>query len=365
MTRNPRDPERTSGGSSSGSAALVAAGVCDHALGSDTGGSIRIPASYCGIVGLKPTHGLVPIAGVFPLSPSCDTVGTLTRTVRGAAALLEVLAGRPVPIGPAAGARVGVLGRQLRDPDLRPDVRARVELAVAALAGLGLDVREVDVPELDLADEALGTVVLREAFDVHRGLFDREAGGYGPGTRALLELAREIDEPGYRACTGRHGASARRVRARLRGCRRACRPHRGLSGAGRGPAVRRARRERSRPGSPAPTTWPGCLPCRSPAAWSRGICRSASSWPRPRVPRRCCCLSPPPTRREPDEGRGVQLDAARGVPRGATTGSSCRWARPSSTVTCRWAPTRSCPSGWRSRPRSRWACRCCRRCPTG
>jgi 2-dehydropantoate 2-reductase len=211
MTRNPRDPERTSGGSSSGSAALVAAGVCDHALGSDTGGSIRIPASYCGIVGLKPTHGLVSTAGVFPLSPSCDTVGTLTPTVRGAAALLEVLAGRPVPIGPAAGARVGVLGRQLRDPDLRPDVRARVELAVAALAGLGLDVREVDVPELDLADEALGTVVLREAFDVHRGLFDREAGGYGPGTRALLELAREIDEPGYRGALAAMG----RVRAGL------------------------------------------------------------------------------------------------------------------------------------------------------
>ena len=82
MTFNPRNPGRTSGGSSSGSAALVGAGVCDHALGTDTGGSIRIPAAYCGIVGLKPTYGLVPIDGVFELSPTLDHVGPLARSVR-------------------------------------------------------------------------------------------------------------------------------------------------------------------------------------------------------------------------------------------------------------------------------------------
>ena len=93
MTYNPRDRSRTSGGSSSGSAALVAAGVVDYALGTDTGGSIRIPAAYCGIVGLKPTYGLVPVDGVFPLSPSLDHVGTLTTTVAQTRRLLEVLAG--------------------------------------------------------------------------------------------------------------------------------------------------------------------------------------------------------------------------------------------------------------------------------
>ena len=93
-TRNPRDPSRTSGGSSGGSAALVGAGVCDLAIGTDTGGSVRIPAAYCGVVGLKPTYGLVPVDGVYPLSPSCDHVGTLTATVAGAAALLPVIAGR-------------------------------------------------------------------------------------------------------------------------------------------------------------------------------------------------------------------------------------------------------------------------------
>ena len=96
-TRNPRDPSRTSGGSSGGSAALVAAGVCDLALGTDTGGSVRIPAAYCGVVGLKPSYGLLPLEGVFPLSPSCDHAGTLTATVAGAADLLAVLAGAASP----------------------------------------------------------------------------------------------------------------------------------------------------------------------------------------------------------------------------------------------------------------------------
>ena len=96
-TRNPRDPSRTSGGSSGGSAALVAAEVCDLALGTDTGGSVRIPAAYCGVVGLKPSYGLLPLDGVFPLSPSCDHAGTLTATVAGAADLLAVLA-EPGPL---------------------------------------------------------------------------------------------------------------------------------------------------------------------------------------------------------------------------------------------------------------------------
>ena len=198
MTFNPLDPSRTSGGSSSGSAALVAAGVCDFALGSDTGGSIRIPAAYCGIVGLKPSYGLVPLAGVFPLSPTCDHVGTLTRTVEQAAILLGVLAGRRYAIKPVSGLRLGVLRRQLHDPDLVPAVRERVLGAIEALAAAGFDVTDVDVPEFDLVDDALGAIVLREAFDVHRELLEREDDGYGPGTRALLELGSRIDDETYR-----------------------------------------------------------------------------------------------------------------------------------------------------------------------
>ena len=241
MTFNPHDLERTSGGSSSGSAALVAAGVCRHALGTDTGGSIRIPASYCGIVGLKPTPGLLPLDGVFPLSPSCDTVGTLTRSSRAAAQLLEAMTGRPYAIRPVGGVRVGVIDRQLRDPDLRPDVRERVEAAITRLANLGCDLVEINIPELDLADAALGDVVLKEALDVHRTrlvgrgrwLRPRDAGpaagGRGGRRRAVPPRS------------GRHGTRGRWIPAGAGGGGRAGRAGRGLSGAGRGSAVRRAR----------------------------------------------------------------------------------------------------------------------------
>jgi 2-dehydropantoate 2-reductase len=199
MTFNPLNESRTSGGSSSGSAALVAAGVCDLALGTDTGGSIRIPAAYCGIVGLKPTYGLVPIDRVFPLSHTCDHVGTLTRTVAQTATLLGVLAGRRYELRRAGGLRIGVLRRQLDDTAVVPAVRARVTEAIERLGAAGLQIDDVDLPELELADEALGTIILREAWAVHRELFQREADGYGPGTRALLELGSQVDEKSYRA----------------------------------------------------------------------------------------------------------------------------------------------------------------------
>jgi Asp-tRNA(Asn)/Glu-tRNA(Gln) amidotransferase A subunit family amidase len=198
MTFNPHDPKRTSGGSSSGSAALVAAGVCDHALGTDTGGSIRIPAAYCGIVGLKPTAGLVPLDGVFPLSPTLDHVGTLTATVAQTAQLLAVIAARPIELDPVAGLRVGVLRTQVEDPDVTAGVLARVCEALDALAAAGFDLVDVEVPELALVDSSLGGILLKEAWDVHRERFEREADGYGPGTRALLELASRATDDDYR-----------------------------------------------------------------------------------------------------------------------------------------------------------------------
>ena len=126
MTFNPRDPSRTAGGSSSGSAALVGAGVCDYALGTDTGGSIRIPAAYCGIVGLKPTFGLVPVDGVFPLSRSCDHVGHAHRRpfAQTATPARGALRHDRSSCRRSQGSRVGVLRRQVDDPDLT-DGRAR------------------------------------------------------------------------------------------------------------------------------------------------------------------------------------------------------------------------------------------------
>jgi aspartyl-tRNA(Asn)/glutamyl-tRNA(Gln) amidotransferase subunit A len=111
QTNNPWDLERTSGGSSGGSAAAVAAGLCHTAVGPDTGGSIRIPAAYCGVVGLKPTWGLVDLAGVSLLSWSLDHAGPLARSCADAAAMLAGLTGRPCTPAPVAleGVRLGVI----------------------------------------------------------------------------------------------------------------------------------------------------------------------------------------------------------------------------------------------------------------
>jgi aspartyl-tRNA(Asn)/glutamyl-tRNA(Gln) amidotransferase subunit A len=191
-TRNPRDPSRTSGGSSGGSAALVGAGVCALAIGTDTGGSIRIPAAYCGIVGLKPTHGLVPVTGVFPLSPSCDHVGTLTATVADAIALLPVIAALPDE-GTLPGApprTVGVLAVQLADPSVTAEVRRAIMAALDSLAAAGWEVREIHQPwlsELPRWEQALFAMVASDAYQVHR---DRDTGKYAAGTRALLDYGR-------------------------------------------------------------------------------------------------------------------------------------------------------------------------------
>ncbi|HEY2794727.1 MAG TPA: amidase family protein [Micromonosporaceae bacterium] len=195
-TRNPVDPSRTSGGSSGGSAALVAAGVCDLAIGTDTGGSIRIPAAYCGIVGLKPSYGLVPEAGVFPLSPRCDHAGTLTSTVAGTAELLAVLAGSAEIAGAGTASRpaftVGVLGRQLADPSVTPEVAGALSAAIAVLERGGWEVRQVSAPWLDQLgrwEQTLAVIVAREAYVVHAS---RDTSGYAAGTRALLEYGASV-----------------------------------------------------------------------------------------------------------------------------------------------------------------------------
>jgi amidase len=161
---NPWDQRVTAGGSSSGSAALVAAGDADLALGGDQGGSIRIPSSFCGTVGHKPTHGLVPYTGAFPIENTLDHLGPITRTVADAALMLGVLAGpdgldprqraavsaQDYPGALAAGAdglTVGVLEEGFGFPGLsQPEVDAVVRDAIARLERAGADVRPVSVP---------------------------------------------------------------------------------------------------------------------------------------------------------------------------------------------------------------------------
>jgi 2-dehydropantoate 2-reductase len=220
-TRNPRDPAVTSGGSSGGSAAVVGAGVCDLAIGTDTGGSIRIPAAYCGIVGLKPSYGLLPLDGVFPLAPSCDHAGTLTATVAGTAALLTALAdppARPAEPGPGGGRfTVGVLARQLTDPSVTPEVHAAVTGALSALAAAGWELREVSAPWLDDLpgwEDVLTVIVAREAHQVHHL---RDTSGYADGTRALLELGATVTQEQYAAALARRDELIAAVSASMAG----------------------------------------------------------------------------------------------------------------------------------------------------
>ena len=147
---------------------------------------------------------------------------------------------------------IGVLRRQLDDPDLTPGVRDRVREALEALAAAGFELVDVDLPELDLVDEALGAIVLREAWDVHRELYEREADGYGPGTRMLLELGAKVSDDDYRAALAdkeRVTAAFARALRRRAGARR---PDRRLPGAARGSAGRHARRRPRGRASPAP-----------------------------------------------------------------------------------------------------------------
>jgi amidase len=154
---NPLDPQRMPGGSSSGSAVAVADGDADIAYGSDTGGSIRIPAAFCGVTGLKTTHGRVPLGGVWPLAPSLDTVGPMARDVAGVAAGMALLEpGFAVDVPPA-----GRLGR------IRPtgiDVDSAIDSAIdAALACSGMTVTETSLTGWLAARETCGVIIDAEA----------------------------------------------------------------------------------------------------------------------------------------------------------------------------------------------------------
>jgi aspartyl-tRNA(Asn)/glutamyl-tRNA(Gln) amidotransferase subunit A len=203
--RNPWDAavERLPGGSSSGSGVAVAAGLAPAALGSDTGGSIRIPASLCGITGLKPTYGRVSRAGVLPLAWSMDHAGPMTRTAGDSAVLLRVMAGYdpadasssvlPVPDylaalnGDVKGLRVGLLRGFFLD-SATPDVRAAVEHAAKTLERAGAVVDEVSLPAVAHVAASAYAVVASEALAYHTVWLRAQPADYDPEVRRRLQL---------------------------------------------------------------------------------------------------------------------------------------------------------------------------------
>jgi aspartyl-tRNA(Asn)/glutamyl-tRNA(Gln) amidotransferase subunit A len=228
-TRNPWAADRIPGGSSGGNGAALVAGLCFGTIGSDTGGSIRIPASLCGIVGLKPTYGRVSLRGAIPLAWSLDHPGPMTRTVRDAAVLLQIIAGYDpgdpvsldVPVDDfladiesgVRGLRIGVVRGRFFDrlnPDERPapEVAAAVRAAIDALAREGARIDEVELPRADELRNTQHVIIGTEAAAYHRERIATDRAGYGKDVAQRIDVGATHAGPTY--------AAARRTRDELR-----------------------------------------------------------------------------------------------------------------------------------------------------
>ncbi|MGH9349492.1 MAG: amidase [Vicinamibacterales bacterium] len=218
--RHPLDVNRSPGGSSGGSGISVATGMAFASIGTDTGGSIRIPAAACGVVGLKPGHGEVSTAGVVPLSRTLDHVGPLTRSVEDAAILYDVLRGEPAAEAPrareVAGLRLGVL-REYFLSLLDAQVASSFESACDRVRAAGAVIEDVTIPHANDIEPIYLHIVLAEAAAYHAKTLESRPGDYTPNVRLRLELGRYILAEDYaRALHGRHLLAAE-VDAALQG----------------------------------------------------------------------------------------------------------------------------------------------------
>lgn len=212
IPRNPIDSNCIAGGSSGGSAAAVASGMCYAAIGTDTAGSVREPAALCGLIGLKPTYGLIPIEGIIPLSPSLDHAGPITRSVRDAAILLDALTGTDWRNSESSDLehgkwRVGI-PRQFFFEDLHPDVASTVEAAIDELELMGCVVAEVEIRV-----DTDRTLQAAEAYAVHRERLADSAHLYDPETLRRIRTGENISDEQYRAALRELGNIRREVGA--------------------------------------------------------------------------------------------------------------------------------------------------------
>jgi aspartyl-tRNA(Asn)/glutamyl-tRNA(Gln) amidotransferase subunit A len=214
---NPADRKRVPGGSSSGAAVSVADRMAVASLGTDTGGSVRIPAAVCGIVGFKPTARRVPIDGVVPLSTSLDSIGPLANSVECCAIVDAVFAGEPVVVPeavPLAGLRFAVPRHFVMD-DLHPGVARAFERALRALAAKGVKVEEIDLPQLDElpAINAKGGFAASEAYAWHKDLIARRGGDYDPLVAPRIRRGAEMTAADYIELLGKRTDLQKRVTA--------------------------------------------------------------------------------------------------------------------------------------------------------
>ena len=216
-TRNPFDVQRIPGGSSGGSAVAVASGQCLAALGSDTGGSIRVPAALCGVSGLRPLPREIPVDGVIPFSPRLDTCGPIARDVADLALLYEVLSGRACPLrNSVTGLRVGTVApSQLGELD--DHVAEAVEAAVHVLATAGADLAKADVPPFPSWCAPRAVYVLAAFLDVHRdaGWYPQRRHRYGAEVASYLAQAERITPQSRSAAVHELTRLEQRLRAGL------------------------------------------------------------------------------------------------------------------------------------------------------
>jgi aspartyl-tRNA(Asn)/glutamyl-tRNA(Gln) amidotransferase subunit A len=206
--RNPWNLERIPGGSSGGSAAALAAGLCFGSIGTDTGGSIRIPSSLCGVTGFKPTHGIVSDEGVIPLSPSLDCTGPLARSARDAAILLRAISFRNIfPKGPWASSKVLHKPKKIRlgipkeffFDVLAEDVARIFDTAMNDFRKLGAQLKEISIPLLNDTEDPGNKIAWAEATNYHRlsGHYPEHASEYGEDVRSRLEIGDSVTAVSY------------------------------------------------------------------------------------------------------------------------------------------------------------------------
>jgi aspartyl-tRNA(Asn)/glutamyl-tRNA(Gln) amidotransferase subunit A len=216
---NPADRTRVAGGSTSGGAVAVADGMCEVAIGSDTGGSTRVPASFCGVVGYKPTKRRVPTEGAFPLSYTLDSIGPIAKNVADCATADAVMAGddyRPLEPVPLQGLRLGIpQGLPLRGLD--QTVAARFSDATNELGRAGVRLSEEQLLFLDdmLRVNSKATFAVAESFSIHRELLATRAADYDPFVRTRIEGGRALSAADYMAMLRDRTALVRAMDARL------------------------------------------------------------------------------------------------------------------------------------------------------